>query len=172
MWEKQLEHKDKHWEAKHFPVSILLHDFEIKLNIGSIFRLADAFACEHVYLSGSTSVPPHRKIKKTSRSAEKYVPFSYSQNPFDVIAQLKSQSYKIVSLELTDQSIDISGLSIRSKEKVCLVLGSENLGVSQALLNESDVTVHIPMYGQLSSLNVATAAGIALYTISNCLKNA
>lgn len=167
MSQTQLTHESSDFAKKRFPISLILHDFEIKLNIGSIFRLADAFACEHVYLSGKTPTPPDRKITKTSRSAEKYLAYSYSKNPLDIISQLKEQGYKIVSLELTDKSLKLADLQLQSDEKVCLILGSENVGVNQALLDASDITVHIPMHGQVSSLNVATAAGIALYTLAS-----
>ena len=170
MSEKQLVHKDKNWEAIRFPISILLHDFEIKLNIGSIFRLADAFGCEHIYLTGSTPIPPDRKITKTSRSAEKYVAYSYSEKNNEVITKLKALNYKIIALELTTLSRDITELKLEAGDKICLILGSENIGVNQELLDASDLTVHIPMYGELSSLNVATAAGIALHSIANSLR--
>lgn len=166
MLHTQLTHGSKENLSTQIPISLIVHDFEIRLNIGSLFRLADAFACEHIYLTGNTAVPPHRKITKTSRSAEKYVAYSYYESPFDLISQLKHQGYKIISLELTDKSISLSELSLQTNDKICLILGSENAGVSQELLNLSDDIVHIPMHGKLSSLNVATAAGIALYQLT------
>ena len=166
----QLTHETSDFEKKQVPVSLVLHNFEIKLNIGSIFRLADAFGCEHIYLTGDTPRPPDRKITKTSRSAEKFVAYSYTEDPLDIIYQLKEQDYKVISLELTDKSVSLADLQLESNEKICLILGSEKIGVSQELLDQSDLTVHIPMHGHLSSLNVATAAGVALYAISNPLK--
>ena len=167
----QLTHESTDFVKKQFPISLILHNFEIKLNIGSIFRLADAFGCEHIYLTGDTPTPPDRKITKTSRSAEKFVAHSYYAEPQDIISQLKEQGYRVISLELTDKSISLADLQLESDEKICLILGSEKIGVSQELLNQSDLTVHIPMHGHLSSLNVATAAGIALYSLSNSLKH-
>ena len=166
----QLTHESTDFIKKQFPVSLVLHNFEIKLNIGSIFRLADAFGCEHVYLTGDTPKPPDRKITKTSRSAEKFVAYSYYEDPLVIISQLKEQGYRVISLELTNKSISLADLQLEPDEKICLILGSEKIGVSQKLLDESDLTAHIPMYGHLSSLNVATAAGIALYSMSNLLK--
>ena len=166
----QLTHESTDFIKKQFPVSLVLHNFEIKLNIGSIFRLADAFGCEHIYLTGDTPRPPDRKITKTSRSAEKFVAYSYTEDPQDIIYKLKEQGYRVISLELTDKSISLADLQLESNEKICLMLGSEKVGVNQKLLDESDLTVHIPMYGHLSSLNVATAAGIALYAITSALK--
>jgi len=166
----QLTHFSSNWEKQEFPISILLHNFKIKVNIGSIFRLADAFGVEHIYLSGTSAQPPSRKITKTARSADKYVPFSYQDEPFEVLSHLKSDGYRIVSLELTTDSLPLSELTLLKDEKVCLVLGSESEGVDSELLKLSDDVFYIPMYGEKSSLNVATAAGIALYQLVDGLK--
>ena len=135
------------------------------MNIGSLFRIADALGVEKIYLSGTSLVPPNSKIKKTSRSTEKRVPFSYEEDPLYLINRLKSAGYKIISLEITSASTDIRALSISANQKICLILGSENTGVCQKLLDVSDKTVHIPMLGQNSSMNVATACSIATFEI-------
>lgn len=169
MTDKQLTHRTSNLEKKTFPVAILLNNFDIKVNVGSIFRLADAMGAEQVYLSGRTPVPPSRKITKTARSAEKYVAYSYAERALDVIQELKEKDYKIISLELTQNSIDLADLTLRSDDKVCLILGSESDGLDAELLAVSDSIVHIPMHGHKSSLNVATAAAIALYSINQSL---
>ena len=169
MQHTQLSHGSADFIQKQVPISVILHDFEIRLNIGSIFRLADAFACEHIYLTGNTTTPPHRKITKTSRSAEKYVAYSYHENPLELVSRMKQQTYKVISLELTDKSICLSDVQLQATEKICLILGSENIGVNQELLDESDLILHIPMHGHLSSLNVSTAAGIALYQLTQLI---
>lgn len=135
------------------------------MNVGSLFRIADAFGLERIYLSGSSPVPPNSKIKKTSRSTEKYVPFSYEEDPVGLVKKLKSVGYTVISLEITSTSIDIRQLSISPDEKICLILGSENAGVNSELLNVSDKTVHIPMLGRNSSMNVAAACSIATFEI-------
>ena len=161
----QLDHAQHHGTSKKYPVCFLAHDIDVPMNIGSLFRIADAFGVERIYLSGSSPVPPNSKIKKTSRSTEKYVPFSYEENPLGLVKRLKSEGYTIISLEITSASTDIRELFMSSGEKVCLVLGSENTGVCQELLDASDKTIHIPMLGQNSSLNVATACSIATFEI-------
>lgn len=135
------------------------------MNVGSLFRIADAFGIEKIYLSGASPSPPNSKIRKTSRATEKYVPFSYEDNALDLVRRLKRREYKIISLEITSLSTDIRDLSLSEKEKVCLILGSENSGVSQPLLDASDEIVHIPMVGVNSSMNVATACSIATFEI-------
>jgi len=110
-------------------------------------------------------MPPNSKIKKTARSSEKYVPYGYVENALDVVQQLKSENYQIVSLEITSVSIDIRDFEVNGKEKICLIAGAEKTGVSPALLDASDCTVHIPMLGHNSSMNVATACAIATFEI-------
>ena len=161
----QLEHRHHQASPKTYPVCFLAHDIDIPMNIGSFFRIADAFGVEKIYLSGSSPVPPNGKIRATSRSTEKYVPFSYEQSPVDLLRRLKSGGYTIISLELTSSSTDIRRLGLSRDEKVCLILGAENTGVCQELLDLSDKTLHIPMLGRNSSLNVATACAIATFEI-------
>lgn len=166
----QLDHSYHLAKNKKYPVCFLAHDIDVPMNVGSLFRIADALGIEEIYLSGSSLVPPNAKIRKTSRATEKFVPFSYEKNPIDIISKLKSEGYTIISLEITTSSIDISELSLNGTEKICLILGSERFGVNQELLNASDFTVHIPMMGQNSSMNVATACSIAAYEIIRRIK--
>lgn len=161
----QLDHSQHHASEKKLPVCFLAHDIEVPMNIGSLFRIADALGIEKIYLSGTSPTPPNSKIRKTSRATDKYVPFAYEKNPLDIIKKLKSEGYKIISLEITSSSIDLDDLKVSVTDKICLVLGSENYGVSQEILDVSDVVTHIPMMGKNSSMNVATACSIATYEI-------
>ena len=162
----QLNHNHHHAKHKKYPVCFLAHDFDVPMNIGSLFRIADALGIEKIYLSGTSLTPPNAKLRKTSRATEKHVPFSYEKTPLDIIQKLKSEGYTIICLEITSSSIDISEVSFSNTEKFCLILGSEKSGVCQELLNESDFTFDIPMMGQNSSMNVATACSIAAYEIT------
>lgn len=161
----QLSHDEHRADAHRFPLSLLACDMATPENVGSLFRLADALGVEKLYLAGTTPAPPNRKIKKTSRSAEKYVPYECAADPLAVVERLRAGGYRIVSLELTSASLDLAALPVSKGEKICLVLGSENAGVSQSVLDISDSVVHIPMRGRNSSMNVAMACAIAAYEI-------
>ena len=165
MENQQLDHTQHQRLKKKHSVCILLNDFESPANVGSIFRLADAFGIEKIYLTGTSPVPPNRKMMRTSRATEKFVSYEYQKNGSLVISELKAQNYKIISLEITSSSTDIRQLYLSKQEKVCLILGGENEGVSQELLVLSDKTVHIPMLGENSSINVASACAIAMFTV-------
>lgn len=166
----QLDHSQHAPTGKTYPICLLAHDIDVPMNVGSLFRMADALGVEKIFLSGSSSVPPNPKITKTSRSTEKYVPFAYGKDPFEILESLKADGYSILSLELTTSSIDIGALPMEGIGKVCLVLGSENAGVSQGLLDASDHTVHIPMLGRNSSMNVAMACAIAVYELTRRMR--
>jgi len=161
----QLDHNSHRITGIKYPLCLLAHDLSSPENIGSLFRIADALGLEKIWLSGSSPVPPNPKIKKASRSTEKHVSFEYHDNPLKIINALIKKGYKIISLEITSSSIDIRDLTIYADEKACLIIGSEKEGIEQRLLNLSDNTIHIPMMGKNSSMNVATAAAIACWEI-------
>ena len=165
----QLDHSGHRAAATPLPLRLLAHDVGIASNVGALFRLADAFGVEHLHLTGASPLPPDPKIRKTSRSAEKFVPFSHAVDPLAVVTELRAAGYRIVSLELTTASVDIAALRVASGERICLIVGAEAAGVSQALLDASDASTHIPMRGRNSSMNVATACAIAVHEIARRL---
>ncbi|MDH5182202.1 MAG: TrmH family RNA methyltransferase [Gammaproteobacteria bacterium] len=166
MTNRQLEHHDHSPGGRKFPLSILAHDLDDAVNIGSLFRLCDALGVEQLYLTGTTPAPPRRRISKTSRSTEKHVAYRHADSPIEVINTLKTDGYTIISLELTTDSCALAQMDFRRFEKICLLPGTEKNGVDQMLLDISDYTVHIPMQGHNSSMNVVTATAIAVYEIT------
>ena len=167
----QLSHDAHKATSIKYPVCFLANDIDVPMNIGSFFRIADAFGVEKIFLTGNSAVPPNPKIKKTSRSTEKYVPYEYLTSPIFVIENLKRTGYKIVSLEITTSSVDLVQFELSANDKICLVLGSENHGISEEILSISDVAIHIPMLGENSSMNVASACSVATYEITRKFRN-
>ena len=164
----QLDHSS-HRAGAPLALRFLAHDVDIALNVGALFRIADALGVEHVHLSGASPLPPDPKIRKTSRSAERHVAWSHAADPLATVAALKAQGWRIVSLELSTHSVALHDLALAPGDRICLVLGAESTGVCQALLDASDATVHIPMRGHNSSMNVANACAIATYEIARRL---
>lgn len=169
MSERQLTHDAHRTKRRQYPLCYLAHDMALTLNVGSLFRLADALGIEKMYLTGRSVTPPNDKIKRTSRATEKTVAFEYAKQPLPIIEHLKEQGYTIISLEITSSSLPLDELSLPHNEKVCLVIGAENKGINADLLSASDLTVHIPMQGSNSSMNVINACAIASYAISRQL---
>jgi len=137
--------------------------------LGGLFRMADALGVEKIYLSSTTPVPPGKKISRTARSTVKVVAYEYRKNPLEVVATLREAGYKIVSLEITKQSIDVTKFEVAESDKICLVIGSEGWGVRHDLLNASDAAVHIQMRSVNSSMNVTVATSIAVFELTKRL---
>ena len=148
-----------------YPVSIIAHDIDDAANVGSLFRLADALGIECLYLTGSTITPPDRKLVKTSRSTDKAVAWQQADHPASVLDKLTTQSYRVLALELSVNSIPLRELDIKPADKLCLLIGNESKGLSDDLLACAEAGVHIPMLGQNSSMNVAMATAIAGWEI-------
>lgn len=161
----QLEHQHHQPNRQRHCLQLLVHNLDGPNNVGGLFRLADALGLERLVLTGSTPVPPNRKLRLTSRATENFVPFEYHAEPIAVISSLKNDGYRILALEITSASVDIRELDLGREEKVCLVLGNESTGINPLLLSACDNTVHIPMQGSNSSMNVAMAAGISCFEI-------
>lgn len=163
---KQLTHSETNNLSKTFPLVVLCEDFQSPQNIGMVFRICEIMGVQTLYLTGLSTAPPNRKISKTARSAEKKVPFIYDIDTAKIIAQLKTSGYVIIGLEITNQSKDIRTFDFKSIDKIAFIVGTENYGISEATLKTIDAAVQIPMYGSISSMNVATALSIGLYEIT------
>ncbi|MEE9302454.1 MAG: TrmH family RNA methyltransferase [Thiotrichaceae bacterium] len=165
----QLKHEDIPFEASQFPVHILAHNIELAGNIGSLFRIADAFGIEKLYLSDQLEIVSPLKIRKAARSTQKTVNYCYIESAIDLVKGLQADGYTIISLEVTSASQSLREFveGQHPLKKVCLIVGSEKEGITQALLDASDYTLHIPMYGGNSSMNVVTATAITLYELTN-----
>ena len=172
----QLTHEEHERSKIKFPLSILANDISSPLNVGGLFRLSDALGIETLYLCGDTPTPPIKKINKTSRSTEKHVKFEYRADADALVTSLKTSGILIVSLEITTSSVAISSddftKTLTGKKPVCLIIGSENIGVSESLLSLSDLSVHIPMYGNNSSMNLVSATSIACFEITRIMQKA
>jgi tRNA G18 (ribose-2'-O)-methylase SpoU len=165
----QLDHHAHRPAAGKHALRLLAHDVRRPANVGSLFRLADALGVEHLHLTGASCRPPHPKLHTAARHTELHVPYDYAPDPRPVVAALKAAGYRIVCLEITSASIALDAFEVAAGERLCLVLGNESVGVSQALLDAADATVHIPMQGVNSSMNVACACAIAAWAITRRL---
>ena len=161
----QLSHNDNRFTNKKHPIIIVCDNINNAPNLGSILRLADAFNVQEVRFCGQ-NIPLGRRMLKTSRATEKHVIYSNPESALNEIQKLKNYNFKIVALEITKESQPISKLSINLNQPVVLILGDENYGISEEILLISDVIIHVEMFGNNSSMNVASAAAIALYEIT------
>lgn len=162
---KQLSHYNTKFKKRIFPVTLVCNNVSNAPNIGSLFRVADAFGVEKLIFCGN-DIPLGRKMTKTSRATEKVVPFKVYESILEVINDLKDKGYFVVSLEITEASKPLHSYEFSLDKPIALVIGDENFGVSEAILKISDAIIHIDMFGQNSSMNVVQATNICLYEIT------
>jgi len=164
----QLTHYNTNFTKREFPVTLVCDNVTNAPNLGSLFRIADAFGIEKLILCGD-NISIGRKFTKTSRATEKVVQYDICESVSKVVDDLKSKNYQIISLEITDSSEPIHSFKFSNKKPIALIIGDENFGVSEAVLKNSDAAIHIDMYGNNSSMNVVQATNIALYEITKQL---
>ncbi|WP_366937408.1 TrmH family RNA methyltransferase [uncultured Flavobacterium sp.] len=162
----QLNHEQKRFSEKKFPITLICDRIYFQDNIGSIFRISEAFGVEKIVFIGENLPLNPRKINRTSRSTHLTIPYEVINNEAEIIDYLSD--YEIISLEITSSSQAIQDLKIPNK-KIALIIGNEISGISEKLLKISNQTVHIEMFGKNSSMNVVQATGIALFEITKKL---
>ena len=141
------------------PLKVLLDNIRSPFNVGSILRTSEAMGVEEVILCGITPGLQNKKINRTSKNAD--IPLRYAEKTEDELIALKSEGIKIIALEKTRNSIPLQKADWTVP--CILVLGNEEFGIDDKILNLCDHIVHIPMHGVKNSINVSTAAGIALF---------
>lgn len=156
--------------SEKFPVVLVLDNIRSALNVGSLFRTADAFALQSIFLCGITACPPHKEILKTALGSTHSVEWHYFEHSDDCVKALKEEGYKIYSLEQTTTSKSLNGDTFINGEQYAIVLGNEVDGVGEAFLNASDLILEIEQFGTKHSLNVAVCGGIAAFLAVQALK--
>ncbi|MCS7035394.1 MAG: RNA methyltransferase [Saprospiraceae bacterium] len=149
--------------SEKLPLVLVLDDIRSALNVGSVFRTADAFAVERLVLCGITACPPHREIHKTALGSVETVAWSYSPKAAQALQQLRSEGYRVLAIEQVKTSLALQAFVPELGVRYAFVLGNEISGVSQGALEHCDGALEIPQFGAKHSLNVAVAAGIAVW---------
>ena len=152
-------------QTKKTPLIIVLDNIRSLNNIGSVFRTADAFAIEKIYLCGITATPPNREIHKTALGATDSVEWKYSEKTSDIISKLKTDGVKIASVEQTEESVMLNDFIPEKNVKYAIILGNEVKGVQQSVINASDFVLEIPQFGTKHSINISVANGIVVWDI-------
>ena len=155
--------------SKKIPLIVVLDNIRSLNNIGSVFRTADSFAIEKIYLCGITACPPHRDIYKTALGAEESMDWVYAESVLDVVNNLQEQGYTVASVEQASNSVEIS--DVKKHAKLAVVLGNEVRGVQQDVIDTSDLCIEIAQFGTKHSLNISVCAGIVIHHFSKMLRN-
>jgi len=161
--------KDDFKEANKTPLIIVLDNVRSHLNVGSIFRTADAFALEAVYLCGITGIPPHKDIQKTALGATETVRWKYFETTEAALVELKKDGVKIAAIEQVENSSLLHEFKFSKNETLALIFGNEVDGVEQNMVNQSDYVIEIPQFGTKHSLNVSVSVGVVVWDlVSKC----
>ena len=161
---------EEYKQVAKLPVTVVLDNVRSEMNVGSVFRTADAFLIERICLCGITPQPPKAEIHKTALGAEDSVSWQYYPTTLDAIAQLKADGYTICSIEQVHDSISLEDFVVNDGQRVAIVLGNEVKGVSQEVVDDSDLCVEIPQHGTKHSLNISCCAAIVMWHVYEELK--
>ena len=170
-------------EADKLPLIVVLDDVRSLHNVGSVFRSADAFRVEAVYLCGITATPPNAEIHKTALGGEDSVDWRYFERTEDAIEELHRQGVFVYSVEQVEGSTKLQDLNTQNSTnhqhptpntqhpfpRYAIVLGNEVKGVKQSVVDMSDGCIEIPQFGTKHSLNVSVTTGIVIWEFARQL---
>ena len=152
-------------EAVKTPLIIILDDIRSLNNIGSVFRTADAFLIEKIFLCGITATPPNKEIHKTALGATETVTWEHHNDVVSVIQNLKKDGVNVFAIEQVENAVFLQDVEIDKTKKYALVFGNEVFGVNQNAISACDGTIEIPQLGTKHSLNIAVSAGIVVWDL-------
>lgn len=150
-------------KAKKTPVVIVLDNIRSLNNIGSVFRTADAFLIEKVYLCGISATPPHKDIRKTALGATESVAWEYRESTLALIEEYNAKAYETIAVEQAEKAVMLNDFKIDSSKRYVLVFGNEVKGVAQDVVDVCRQVVEIPQFGTKHSLNISVSAGVVLW---------
>ena len=144
-------------------VSLILDGVMTPVNVGSIVRLAAAYGASPLWLAGATAHPSHPGAWKTAMGTDRYVEVIGDLSGVQAVDAAHAAGFRVVGVELATGAQPLHDVEMAGD--LCLVVGNEDHGLGAATLAACDVVAYLPLVGKVGSLNVATAAGIALYEV-------
>lgn len=147
------------------PVIIVLDNVRSLNNVGSVFRTADAFLVEAVYLCGITGTPPNKEIQKTALGATESVAWKHFGSTLDAVKELKANKYVVYAIEQAESAIMLNNFMPNKKQKIAIVFGNEVKGVEQDVIDASEDVIEIPQLGTKHSLNISVSVGVVMWDL-------
>ena len=157
-------------EQEKLPVIVVLDNVRSMHNVGSVFRTADGFSVEQVFLCGITAQPPHREIEKTALGATQSVTWRHFEDTLVAIEHLRKDGYQIIAIEQAEGSTMLNTFEPDAAAKYALIFGNEVTGVSDEAMSTIDHCIEIPQFGTKHSFNIVISAGIVLWDFFAKLK--
>ena len=162
---------EEYKQVAKLPVTLVLDNVRSEMNVGSVFRTADAFLIERICLCGITPQPPKSEIHKTALGAEESVTWHYYPTTLDAVQELKAAGYLVCSIEQVHDSVSLADFAVDVNQPLAIVLGNEVKGVSQEVVDASDRCVEIPQEGTKHSLNISCCAAIVMWHVYREMKH-
>ena len=162
---------EQYRQAAKLPVTVVLDNVRSEMNVGSVFRTADAFLMERLCLCGITPQPPKAEIHKTALGAEESVEWRPYPTTLQAVEELKRNGYLICSVEQVHDSVSLERFTIEPGQKIAIVMGNEVKGVAQEVVDASDMCVEIPQHGTKHSLNISCCAAIVMWHVFQQIKD-
>lgn len=147
------------------PLIVILDNIRSLNNIGSVFRTADAFLIEKVYLCGITATPPHKDIHKTALGSTETVDWEYVEHPLELIPKLQKENIQVISIEQTENAIMLNNFIPKPHQKYAVIFGNEVMGIQQEVVDLCDSCIEIPQFGTKHSLNISVSVGVVLWDL-------
>lgn len=155
-------------QSEKMPIVVVLDNIRSMHNVGSVFRTADAFLVQGIYLCGFTPQPPHRDIHKTALGATETVKWAYFDTTVSAVRALREEGYTVFAVEQAEGSIPLQEVCMRfsgGSGPLAVIFGNEVEGVGAEALALCDGAIEIPQWGMKHSLNISVAAGIVLWEL-------
>ncbi len=146
------------------PITIVLDNVRSALNVGSVFRTADAFLIERIILCGITTTPPNKNIRKVALGSTNSVNWKFEEDTVEAVKELKTQGYYIIGVEQADKSSKLNNIQLPNKA-IAIIMGNEVDGISDDVISICDEVIEIPQFGTKHSLNISVATGIVIWEL-------
>ncbi|MDC8005756.1 RNA methyltransferase [Aureisphaera galaxeae] len=147
------------------PLILVLDNIRSLNNIGSVFRTADAFLIQKIYLCGITAQPPHKDIQKTALGATDSVVWEYRKSTLELIEELQREGVFVASIEQAEEAVSLAHFKAKKNTPYAVVFGNEVKGVQQEVVSQSDAVIEIPQYGTKHSLNISVSCGVVVWDL-------
>lgn len=154
---------ERYRELPESGIVLILDNIRSAHNVGSAFRTADAFKADKIWLCGICATPPSAEIHKSALGAEDSVPWEHRADTASLVRELQAQGYKVLSVEQTENAVELQNFGPAAGERYALIFGNEVDGVQQEVVDASDGALVIPQFGTKHSLNVSVSIGVVLW---------
>ncbi|WP_193598835.1 TrmH family RNA methyltransferase [Microbacterium sp. YJN-G] len=146
---------------------LALEDVSDHTNVGAAFRAAAALGADAVLVSPRCADPLYRRSVRVSMGTVFQVPWTRIGEWADAGPALHELGFELAALALSDDAVGLDAYAQARPERVVLLLGTEGDGLTDRALEAADAVVTIPMHGGVDSLNVASAAAVALWALTH-----